>query len=307
MTTAPTPVSRAEQALAVAKTPRESKAVEAMAAAAKAWARENDDFEKVVEAARIYILARRKTTELSVPFAPKHGGDRGKNQYAVWQADGPVDLANQDFGFTEKQWSRRLKELEEVKPDDIDSYIDDCIEKHVEPTVFGLLRFALQIIGDSTGNEWWTPPQYADSAHIVMGGIDLDPASCPEANAVIGAKTYFTEADNGLLQPWHGRVWLNPPYSANKEFAQKMLDEVSKGNVQEAVVLLGAHAIETQWFAPYWNFVLCFTGHRIKFNTPTGPAVAGNIAGSVFVYLGEQQRKFADEFAKHGFTVKRWP
>jgi hypothetical protein len=71
--------------------------------------------------------------------------------------------------------------------------------------------------------------------------------------------------------------------------------------------LLGAHAIETLWFALYWDHVLCFTGHRIKFNTPTGPAVAGNIAGSVFVYLGKAQRKFADEFKKHGFTVKRWP
>jgi len=292
-----TPVSRAEQALVAAKTPRESKAVEALAAAAKAWARENDDFEKVVESARIYILARRKTTELILPSI--HQGRPGKGNDSVTFLE--------DYGFTKMQWSRRKQELEDVETKDIDDYIDDCIEKHVEPTVFGLLRFALQIIGDSTGNEWWTPAPYVESARALMGGIDLDPASCPEANAVIKAKTYFTEADNGLLQPWKGRIWLNPPYSANKEFAQKMLDEVSKGNVTDAVVLLGAHAIETQWFAPYWNFVLCFTGHRIKFNTPTGPAVAGNIAGSVFVYLGAEQRKFASEFAKHGFTVKRWP
>lgn len=303
MTNALAPTSKAQQALSRATTPAESKAVEALAAAAKAWAKENDDFEKVVEAARVYILARRKTTELLMPeLGHRRGGDRRSVQF---QTDGAVDL--NEYGFTQKQWERRRKELEDVEPSDIDSYIDDCIEKHVEPTVFGLLRFALQIIGDSTGNEWWTPAPYVESARAVMGGIDLDPASCPEANAVVKAKTYFTEANNGLVQPWHGRVWLNPPYSANKQFAEKTLDEFAIQNVREAIVLLGAHAIETQWFAPYWNFVLCFTGHRIKFNTPDGPTVAGNIAGSVFVYLGEKQRAFAEEFSKHGFTVKRWP
>ena len=301
MTNELTPISKAEQALARATTPSESKQVEALAAAAKAWAREQNDFEKVVEAARIYILARRKTTELVVPHITH--GDHGLQNRGI-NTETSVVLA--DYGFTKLQWHRRTKELEGITLDDIDGYIDECIEKTVEPTVFGLLRFALQIIGDSTGNEWWTPIEYMESVREVMQHIDLDPASCEKANAVVRAATFYSEEDDGLMQPWFGKVFMNPPYSTNKPFAEKMIAEYEAGNVEEAIVLLGAHAIETKWFANYWDYVLCFTGHRIKFNTPSGPAVAGNIAGSVFIYLGSNQQGFAKEFEKHGYVVKRW-
>ena len=166
-----------------------------------------------------------------------------------------------------------------------------------------------KIIGDSTGDEWYTPGKYIKSVRAVLGGIDLDPASCEQANRVIKAKKIYTASDSGLDHTWRGRVFINPPYSDNKKFAEKLRDEYSTGNVTEAIALLGAHAIETQWFAPYWDHVLCFTGHRINFNTPDGQAVAGNINGSVFVHLGNisQHESFADEFGKHGYVVKRWP
>jgi ParB family chromosome partitioning protein len=295
-----------ENSLQKATTPEEAAKVELLAAAAKAYHKEKGDFENVVAACRIYILARRKTTELIAPNII-HGGDRPSENDSNFEDDHIVTLETlEDYGFTAKQWSRRKKELE-VTDADIDHYIDECIETNVEPTIFGLLRYALQIIGDSTGNEWWTPAVYMESVRNVLGEIDLDPASCPEANAVVKAKRFYSESDNGLVQPWFGHVFLNPPYSVNKEFAEKMLAEFSGGSVTEAIVLLGAHAIETKWFAAYWDHTLCFTGHRIKFNTPTGPAVAGNIAGSVFIYLGQDPIKFANEFNKHGFVVRRWP
>jgi len=301
MDNAITPLTKIQQALARATTPEQSRDVEAMAAAAKAWAKEQGDYELVVEAERIYILARRKTTELIQPNIT-HGGDHTSDG---WE-QGNIDVTLLDYGFTKMQWERRKKELE-VEPDDINSYLDDCIEKQIEPTVFGLLRYALQIIGDSTGNEWWTPTIYIESVRNVLGEIDLDPASCEEANKIIKAKQIYTEFDKGLKHIWRGRVFMNPPYSANQPFAEKLRDEYSAGNVTEAIVLLGAHAIETKWFAPYWDYTLCFTGHRIKFNSPTGAAIAGNIAGSVFIYLGQNGHKFAEEFNKHGFVVRRWP
>ena len=295
------PITKAEHALYLAQTPQQSKDVEAMAAAAKAWAKEQNDYELVVNAARVFILSRRKTTELIQPDI-KRGGD-GSNQY---QSKGDNDVTLADYGFTKKQWNRRCKELE-VEPEEIDEYIDDCIEKNIEPTVNGLLKFAIQIIGDSTGNEWYTPEEYIVSVIAVLGEIDLDPASCEEANETIKAKKIYTEFDSGLDYDWIGRVFMNPPYSQNKEFAEKMIGEYRSGRVTEAIVLLGAHAIETRWFANYWDHLLCFTGHRIRFNTPNGgKAIAGNIAGSVFIYLGKNQVGFAKEFSKHGYVVKRW-
>lgn len=40
---------------------------------------------------------------------------------------------------------------------------------------------------------------------------DLDPASCSEANMLIGASQYYTQEQDGLSLPWFGAVYLNPP------------------------------------------------------------------------------------------------
>ncbi len=123
--TAITPVDRAEQALANASTPKETKQVEGMAQAAKAWAKEQNDYEMFVAAAHIYIMARRKTTELILPEIT-HGGNH-------------IVTLN-DYGFTKMQWHRRIKELE-FTTTEIDSYFDECIAKKWELSLFGLMKY----------------------------------------------------------------------------------------------------------------------------------------------------------------------
>lgn len=173
-----------------------------------------------------------------------------------------------------------------------------------------LKRFAFAWIPETTGDEWYTPIEYIRSVQIVLGKIDLDPASSAQANRTIRAIKYFTKEDSGLDHDWPGRVFMNPPYSKNKAFAEKLLQQFEMGFTTRAIILVGAHGIETQWFRAYWDHVLCFTGHRIRFDTPEGEKVAGNINGSVFIHLGrseEENLAFAKEFKKHGFVVKRWP
>jgi hypothetical protein len=58
------------------------------------------------------------------------------------------------------------------------------------------------------GEEWGTPQEYIDAARAVMGDIDLDPATHHEAQQRVRAETAYTRAEDGLAQPWHGRVWL---------------------------------------------------------------------------------------------------
>lgn len=63
--------------------------------------------------------------------------------------------------------------------------------------------------GTDTKDEWLTPPEIIKA----LGEFDLDPCA-PKNPPWPTAKQHFTIDDNGLVQPWHGRVWLNPPYGA---------------------------------------------------------------------------------------------
>ncbi len=63
----------------------------------------------------------------------------------------------------------------------------------------------------SLTNEHYTPSVVVEAARAVLGGIDLDPASCATANESVRATAYFDQARDGLAMPWAGRVFLNPP------------------------------------------------------------------------------------------------
>ena len=56
-------------------------------------------------------------------------------------------------------------------------------------------------------DEWLTPPSIIEA----LGKFYLDPCS-PQNRPWDTAMIHYTLEDNGLLQPWTRRVWLNPPY-----------------------------------------------------------------------------------------------
>ncbi len=121
--------------------------------------------------------------------------------------------------------------------------------------------------------EWYTPLGIIALAVQVMGGIDVDPASCTIANEVVGAKVFHTLATNG----WVASL-LNPPYSKIASFVDKLIAETATGRVTEFILLTNS-STDTRWFmsAAAFATLLCFPARRIKFVSPHGLAPASPI------------------------------
>ena len=159
------------------------------------------------------------------------------------------------------------------------------------------------------GNEgWYTPAAFLDVVRETMGGIDLDPASHEHAQARIQAAAYFTKEDDGLAQDWHGRVYLNPPYTAGlvDKFADKLIAEYTAGRVTEAVWLTNNSA-DTGWFhrlAKVASIVVFLRG-RVKFwgvDDEGNETIGTPLQGQVLMYLGSNGQRFAEACAQREAT-----
>jgi DNA N-6-adenine-methyltransferase (Dam) len=131
------------------------------------------------------------------------------------------------------------------------------------------------VLGSSDSDEWYTPVRYVEAAREVLGTIDLDPASNAFANQTVNAAVFLDIAQDGLAQPWHGHVFLNPPYGRKGPlFVEKLRHEYTVGNVTEAILLCNAYSTETRWFQPLFDYPICFASHRVDFVHPGRDAVA---------------------------------
>lgn len=158
----------------------------------------------------------------------------------------------------------------------------------------------------SRSTEWFTPGKYLETIRAIMGEIELDPASCPEANLTVKAQRYFTAVDNGLLHPWKCKtLFLNPPYTKGNmagRFARKLITEYELKNTEEAILLVNARS-GYKWFEPLWNYPICFTDHLMRFVPPGGIAAGPAMCGQCFVYFGGNPGKFIKLISEYGHVV----
>jgi hypothetical protein len=163
-----------------------------------------------------------------------------------------------------------------------------------------------QQLGGSGDNEYFIPSEYVEAARDVLGEIDLDPASCPEAQATVKATRYFTKDDDGLAQQWHGRVFLNPPFSRPllKPFVQKLIAEYKAGRVDEAILLTFGNT-SAEWFQEAMSVAsaVCFTNTNIRFIHKTKGKMGRSAIGSAFLYCGDDVGNFVRRFAEIGVCL----
>lgn len=88
-----------------------------------------------------------------------------------------------------------------------------------------------------------TSPDLVQSAHALMGDIDLDVASSVLANNYVQAKEFYTPQDDGLNeQEWYGKCYLFPP--SGTYFFDKKLDKWRMTRCN-ATVINSSHSV---WF-----------------------------------------------------------
>lgn len=131
---------------------------------------------------------------------------------------------------------------------------------------------------------WLTPPYVLDA----IGGaesFDLDP--CAAVNQPWPtAKNHFTVVDNGLIRPWAGRVWLNPPYQTGVvgRFLARM-KEHGRGTV-----LIFARTETEAFHDSVWRAsdALLFLEGRLHFHVSEDTWLPRKNSKPVFVARGER-------------------
>lgn len=97
-----------------------------------------------------------------------------------------------------------------------------------------------------------------------LGSFDLDPCGNDLRPWDCAHQSYTA---NGLMFPWFGRVWLNPPFD-RREVGQWIARLAEHG---DGIALLHART-ETAWFRPIWERAdaILFLDKRLTFHKPDG-------------------------------------
>lgn len=271
--------------------------------------------------AEFKLRAQRRGGEMldSDDWEPNQGGQPEQASYPSQDGTGRrptlMDLGLGETGPAARNRAVRWREVARVPGEAFEAYVVRIAGAEEDELTTAGLMASVQTwetggLRLSTENEWYTPARYIAATREVIGGIDLDPASSEAANQIVKATRYLSKFDDGLAQPWKGRVFLNPPYGRLAgDFVTKLVTEHQAGNVTAAIALVNAHCTDTEWFQPLWDHALCFTDHRIDFDSAGREKATTSTHGSVFVHLGEaihQPDQFARVFGQFGAIVRRW-
>lgn len=116
-----------------------------------------------------------------------------------------------------------------------------------------------------------------------LGPFDTDPCVA-DPMPWPTASVMYTKKQDGLAQPWIGRVWLNPPYSRE---AAKWLRKLSEH--RNGISLLMARTETKDWFQNIWPKAdgILFLEGRIYFYDQDGQRLPANCgAAPVLVSYG---------------------
>lgn len=126
---------------------------------------------------------------------------------------------------------------------------------------------------------WLTPPEIIRA----LGPFDLDPCAAAEPRPWDTAIRHYALPQNGLVLPWRGRVWLNPPYGNPAIVGPWMRRMAEHGR---GTALIFARTETEVFFKTVWQAAKAclFMEGRLHFHHPDGSR-AGNNAGAPSVLV----------------------
>lgn len=106
-------------------------------------------------------------------------------------------------------------------------------------------------------DRWLTPPTIVES----LGVFDLDPCGAPQH--ILARNTYLLEnGDDGLRDPWYGRVWMNPPYGrVMRQWVERLVEHGT------GTCIIPVATGTKMWQEVVWPnaSAIHFYRHRVKF------------------------------------------
>lgn len=173
----------------------------------------------------------------------------------------------------------------------------------------------MDIQHSSRTDQWFTPVPIINRVRAVLGFIELDPASCAEANDIIGAGTYFDIHDDGLIQDWskYKTIFLNPPggkignKSQSVMFWQKLME--NRDSFDHAIYMgfsIEQLAVSQGKGTPAMGeFPFCIPAKRIKFVNPAEEKNQPSHANIIVYVPGREDERelFADVFRDLGTII----
>lgn len=292
-------LSQADRAIAEAIAVADAAGLVRQAKLAEEWVRAERAGRETERQAAVFVLRAKRNAGERIAEAQSRGevaspGTFGRNHAQTSEGTTSEPATLTDIGVSRdesSEWKRLASEWS-------DDALTAAAAEMERPSLAGIQSRSPGMFTSDTP-EWYTPKHVVAAVSAAMGGIDLDP--CADVGKGIPAAAHFTADDDGLSQPWRGRVYMNPPYGRTiGQWVDKLAEEFEYGNIAEAIALVPART-DTSWWAHLPASMVCFVTGRLSFSDHENAAPFPSAA----CYLGPNGRRFAEEFLSLGIVYVR--